>query len=524
MLCLKLQALPQSGSKRRKLSARGVAECFLKFSPRVSYRENERALVASDSGGEAEAIVSTAHNMWVFVDIASTSHLFHGEEGVMKSAMLLARDLGFGVQCAVADTPAGAQAFAVAHPGSILPAGEERDRLKTLSLPLTLHMEGLNPWARPSQIESILTFFLMLGFKTAGELARFTLASFQERWGEAGVLFWQRLHAQDHQVISPLLATEPLEDYVHLDFPVSLVSLLMRHTDKSLDYLFSRLQGRRLFARKLVVTLHCEYSETKYKIEIEPNVPSRDQSLYATLLENRLSELDLINPIRDFEMAIVPCPEKSHQLDFFEPRTTDHDKLQTLFSLLQQSSIKPGLYEIEAAVLPERAWRIVSEPKNDGSVNELGETVAGIGTIHTSTQRYPQLQAGSGKRIVAAGKRIKQKSNGRRNDWASLGNTTGEPAVAPEPKYGASVMTAPRPTRILKNPLPLTIEELERLKILSHNPIERLENAWWEDETDGAHALGLKRDYYFAVSPEGQCLWIYQDLVSDEYFLHGYFD
>ncbi|MEK7355459.1 MAG: hypothetical protein AAB250_03375, partial [Bdellovibrionota bacterium] len=487
ILCLKLPALPQSGSKRRAKTLKAVSECFLKFSPRVSFRED-------------------AHNMWVFVDIASTSHLFQGEEGVMKSASLLARDLGFGVQCAVADTPAGAQAFAVSHPGSILPAGEERDRLKTLSLPLLLHMEGLVPWVRPTQVESILTFFLMLGFKTAGELARFTLASFQERWGETGVLFWQRLHAQDAQVISPLLPTEPLEDYVHLDFPVTLVSLLLHHTDKSLDYLFSRLSGRRLFARKLVVTLHCEFSDTKYKVEIEPNVPSRDRTLFATLLENRLSELDLLNPIRDFEMAIVPCPEKSSQLDFFEPRTTDQDKLQTLFSLLLQSSVKPGLYQIEAAVLPERAWRLVSEPKPD---KDAASPVRKGGAIHNPPQRYPQL--------VAAGKRMRRKQS---QSWVAP--ATDEPAVASQPKYGESVMSAPRPTRVLKRPQPLTIEELERLKILSTNPIERLENAWWEDSTE--NVLGSKRDYYFAVSSEGQCLWIYQDLTSDEYFLHGYFD
>lgn len=107
--------------------------------------------------------------------------------------------------------------------------------------------------------------------------------------------------------------------------------------------------------------LHCEYSKAQHKIEIEPNTPSRNRDLFATLLEKRLENLDLLNPVRDFEMHIVPCPEKEGQLDFFEPRVSDSDKLQTLFSLLLQSGVKPGLYEIEPAILPERGWQLVSD-------------------------------------------------------------------------------------------------------------------------------------------------------------------
>lgn len=91
-----------------------------------------------------------------------------------------------------------------------------------------------------------------------------------------------------------------------------------------------------------------------------------------------------------------------------------------------------------------------------------------------------------------------------------------EPAIAPQPHYGAMVMQAPRPTRLLQKPLLLTVADLQRLKILSANPIERLEDAWWETDT--------RRDYYFAIGSDGQCLWVYQDLRTGEHYLHGYFD
>lgn len=480
-----------------------MAEAFLKYSPRVHLRPLD--------GGA-----------FVFVDIASTSHLFaggvthaapstdsphlfgrgsarravrtrqpedslpigyHGEERLMASAMGLARDLGFGVQCAVADTPAGAQAFATAHHGTIIPPGEERDRLKELSLPLLLQLEGLKTWGRPSVVESIITFFMMLGFKTIGDLSRFTFSALQERWGETGAILWRRVNAHERQVVSPLLPTEPLQDYVHMDFPVSLASLLLHQVQKSVDFLFARLQGRRLVAQKVTLILHCEYSKAQHKIEIEPTAPSRDRDLFLTLLENRLGDLDLENPVRDFELSIAPAPEKSRQLDFFEPRENGHDRLQSLMSLLVQSSLKPGLYRIAPAALPEQGWRLASS--YDSKYGSSDVAVAELEPSHLA--------------------------------FAENEDEDSEVAVAPQPYYGSSVMTAPRPTRILREPVPLALDELAEMKILSSSPIERLENGWWSE-------CEVRRDYYFAVSPEGQCLWIFQDPRTEEYFLHGYFD
>ncbi len=490
ILCLKLQELPSSGSKTKKRHLRAIAESFLKFSPRLIYRPG------LDSSSE--------RTLWLFIDIASTSHLFLGEEEVARDACLLSQVLGFGAQYAISDTPAGAQAFTAAHPNTVYPQGEEKEGLKKLSLPLLLHLEGVQAWEKPSQIENILTFFLMIGFKTAGDLSKLSAASFRERWGETGLTLWKRVNAQDRTVISPLVPTEPLEDFVHLDFPISLVSLLLRHSEKSLDYLFARLQGRRLFARKLIVTFHCEYSGAQHKIEIEPNTPCRNQELFTTLLENRLSTLNLENPVRDFEVHVMPCEEKAPQLDFFEPRETHKDKLQTLFSLLLQSSAKPGLFELQAAIMPEKSWRMVTTTLEQPRVvrpEEMTEKRLAKSRNSQMTLGFPQ---GAQARDLAT---------------AQLS----ERSIAYEPQYGTSVEAAPRPTRLLNEPQALTIEELATLKILSSTPIERLEHAWWDDDVE-AQRLSLRRDYYFAVSSEGQCLWIYQDLMTDEYFVHGYFD
>jgi protein ImuB len=472
-----------------------IAESFLKFSPRIVYRSSE------DN--------SVGRILWLFIDIASTSHLFQGEEDCARDACALSQALGYGVQFSIADTPSGAQAFISAHPNSICAAGEEKQELKKLSLPLLLQLEGVHPWAKPSQVESILTFFLMIGFKTVGDLAKLSSASFRERWGETGLTLWKRLNGLDRSVISPLLPTEPLEDYVHLDFPISLVSLLIRHSEKSMEYLFARLQGHRLFAQKLVFIFHCEYSGARHRVEIEPNTPSRNQELFETLLENRLSLLNLENPIRDFEVHLIPCEEKAPQLDFFEPRTTHKDKLETLFSLLLQSSVQPGLFELQDAIMPEHSWRMVQESSSCAPAGAL-----------VRTQNVTDMTKHRNRAALAAGFQM-TKGGGAYPQTTQTSAHVQERSLAYMPAYGARVSEAPRPSRLLSRPTPLAIEDLERLKILSSTPIERLENGWWEEEI--AHS-SQRRDYYFAVSPEGQCLWIFQDLMTDEYFLHGYFD
>ena len=498
----------------KKRTTHAIAESFLKFSPRVVYRIDE-------------SVKDEAASLWLFIDIASTSHLFSGEEELAREACLLSQDLGFGVQWAISDTPAGAQAFATAYPNTICQQGEEREGLKKFSLPLLLHLEGVRAWEKPSQVESILTFFMMVGFKTAADLSKLSALSFQERWGQTGLLLWKRLNASDRAVISPLSATEPLEDYVHLDFPISLTSLLLRHSEKSLDYLFARLQGRRLFAKKLVMTFHCEYSNARHRIEIEPNTPSRDQELFTTLLENRLDGLNLDNPIRDFEVHVIPGEERAPQMDFFEPRESHADKLQTLFSLLLQSSVKPGLFELQKAIMPEDSWELVQEldqsrhvvrPEDVTIKRQQQQQLAllnfsggSVESYQQSTPSFPQDEGVLAARDAGAVTRT------------SVSKIVNEQAVAYEPRYGDTVEAAPRPTRLLAKPMPLTIEELERLKILSSTPIERLEHAWWDDDDD-SDRNSLRRDYYFAVSTEGQCLWIFQDLMTDEYFLHGYFD
>jgi protein ImuB len=184
------------------------------------------------------------------------------------------------------------------------------------------------------------------------------------------------------------------------------------------------------------------------------------------LLENKLADISLENPIKEYEIEVIPCPEKTHQLDFWEPRISDQDKLNQLVSVFKQAHLTTGFLKPRDEVLPENSFEVTS---NFEKYLPLEDSVDVFGA-----------------------------------------------SLLVRPSYSKTLRNSPRPSRLLKKPKRLLERELEKLEFLSSHPIERIEHGWWESSRG--------RDYYFAVSPLGQFLWIYFDRIENEYYLQGYFD
>ena len=439
-LCLSLQQHPNPS----------IAENFLTFSPKVHFREPGL----------------------VFIDISNTSSFFGGEQKLANEALHLSHEFFPLSTAAIADSPSAAQVFSSRQQLYIAPPTEEQEQLNQLPLETLTQLEGLVAWSSPREVEDIISFFQTLGLKHIGDLQNFEIESFRERWGQTGSLLWKRLHGLDRQVISPLQPSELLTEYVYLDYPVSLVSFLLHCLEKNLRILFSRLHGRGEFVQKVNLHLFCEYSDKCHLIELTPANPNRNLELFLKLLENKLVDLDLDNPIREFELEVISCPEKIQQLDFFEPQERSSDKLHQLMSLFNQASIHTGYFRPCNEMLPENSW----------SVNSNFESYSAL-TDHVEIEELDEVK---------------------------------RQAFQIKPAYSKQLSHAPRPSRLLDKPRPLTEGQLKQLHFLSQHPIERLEDSWWEDSRG--------RDYFFAVSTKGQNLWVFYDRIEDQYYLHGYFD
>ena len=76
-----------------------------------------------------------------------------------------------------------------------------------------------------------------------------------------------------------------------------------------------------------------------------------------------------------------------------------------------------------------------------------------------------------------------------------------------------------RPSWLLRIPKALTsVSDIPTLRgplTIIDGP-ERIETGWWDD-------LGIKRDYFIALTQDYSQVWIYKDAVSNQWFLHGIF-
>jgi protein ImuB len=434
ILCLNLQQTHEAS----------CAEVFLKFSPRVQFR----------------------YPSYIFIDIESTAGLFGGELNILKRCVETARAIAPKATGAIADSPPVAQVMVHHRPFAISKMGEDFKVISKLPVSALCEMEGLESWNKRKPIEHIANFFKAMGMEWIEDVFHFQEASFRERWGEAGIILWKRLHGRDFQVISPLLPQDPLAGYGYFDDPVSLVPVLMQKMKPQVDLLFLRLEGLARFAQKLEVTLFCEYSEKRHHLMVEPVSPSRDRKLFEDLFLQKLEKLDLDNPIREFEVQIYDVVEKVQQLDFFQPRDTSEDRWRRLISFAQQAEVEMGFLQIEPSLLPEQSYSFQSDWPKDFSPKNLVE-------------------------------------------WS-------DNAIQVKSVYAKNLADSPRPSLLLKEPLLLSKFVLKTLKLLTRFPTERIESAWWKKSEE--------RDYYFAMSKKGQLLWVYQDLATESYYLHGYFD
>jgi hypothetical protein len=402
----------------------------------------------------------------LFGDIRQTLWLFKSSKSLLEEILFRAEDLGFKeVSLALSDTAAGAQALTQHFDFFISEPGRESFSLSPLPVSSLKDLEGLKAWDKPAQVEDIAEFLPGLGLRSLGDLMKLPPESWNLRWGDLGSLLQTKISSAEKSVFAPLIPELPLVAYHHFDFPIADREWLLESMKPRLQELLFRLEGREQALDRLSLLMICEYSDAHHRLELSPSHKARDLDLLLTLLRERFKDLSLENPVREWEIEIQPLSSSPQQLDFWEPQAAmEKENLLRLQSLLHDRQIESGFLKLLPAQLPEKSWSFQNEPQPF----ELPAT-----DFAFEERSHREL-----------------------------------------PVYSEGLNSAPRPTRILEAPCPITHDELRGFRFLHRSPLERLDLPWEE----------TCRDYWLALNSKQQCVWVFRDLTNSTYYLHGYFD
>ncbi len=449
-----------------------LAESLLEISPAVEL-----------SGAEGIFADASSSNLWGKSKI--------GEEGLLKALSERCHQWGYRAQMVIADNKFTAMALAMHCPR---PQRIERIEGAAASLLAPLSLAVL-----PAS-EELLWSWTALGLKTLGDLAALPTSGVGVRFGKEGMLMQRLARGEDPRPLIPLHSSPLLTESMFLEWPAESLEPVLAALKTVVDRLITRLLARGLALTKLEIAFELEGNK-EAKIVLPLAKPTRSSSLLMHLFQEQLNQMQVTAPIVAIKVeALETGPGEQVQLSL-ESTPQIEKALETVLSRLQAVQGEEALFSASPVDVhrPERAWeKIPFRPDKTLSSKESKAK-----SRHKKLAR-PELLPREEQGCLFA-----KKENKEENVLCTKGI---------------------RPTRLLSSPKPLKVEtsssgRITAVRIGSRRHVaasvrgpERLQGEWWQ--TDG----GFFRDYFRTlVVGVGGC-WIFRDICSGNYYLHGYFD
>lgn len=403
----------------------------------------------------------------VFVDVTRV----HGVSVTVSSLVGAARSVGLVARAGLAGAPWAALVLASE------PSLSDAERACTSA---GVGREAAAPLARLPLASARLpdvahTALDMIGIRTIGALLALPVAGLERRFGGATGHIARALAGRARIELVPFVPDEAIVESMRIDEgSADDLQALGFRVKAVVDRAARRLVGRGLGAEALALTVDIapffdgpNTRPSQHLVELELGHPHQDGALLRELLGDRLAALPPPGPVTGLRLLVVRAsPVVPIQLGLFddpEPRETVHASVARLASLLGDDRFGVALCE---DFRPERAYV--------------------LGTVHVP----------------------KCRGNGR---------STAEPTPAEPIPALAGAPPGPRPTRLLREPRPLPGRPLDGLPSSAIDGPERLVSGWWDDSP-------MARDYFVVADRWGRRSWIFRELASSRWFLHGYFD
>jgi len=414
--------------------------------------------------------VSVADSATLLLEIKGSMRYYGGLQHLLRRfSQQLAEYRAHQIQIAVAPTAAAGLLLAKSQTNAPVLTDYRRLRAALASVPIRLL-----PLSHKLKQQ-----LRRLGLRYLQDLWRLPREDLSRRYGETLVVYLDALTGMNTEMLDYYRLPDHFTSQWHLDYETrdaaALVAIVKCLLEKLEEYL-----------------IQCDYHIHGYSVE-----------LWNGKKKPHVITVGLRKPGRQL----------SHLLNLFEEqlkRYTLRDKVSSV-KLHSRHLVKATVCSASLAFSPE-----FLQSQNDSGIEidalldlvqaRLGSVA--VKSIHSVADHRPEFAATSSpvKASNSLGKDTLREGRGRR-------------AQASSAKADAALWKQ-RPLWLLPDPHPLRTQRQQPiygdvLKLLE-GP-ERIESAWWSGND-------VRRDYYYAITPNGQRLWIYQELNAPfKWYLHGFF-
>lgn len=403
------------------------------------------------------------------LDITGCDRASGGEERLLHTLTGAVRRLGFAARAAIAPTLGCAWAVARFGEGSIIPDSATRRALA----PLPIAALRISEQARAALAE--------VGVERIGHILDLPRAALPSRFGPELLLRLDQALGQAMEVIEPVRPVEPPRVERQFDGPTTQYEAIETTVHDLLIPLAAELRRRESGARRLDIRL-IRVDAPPECLTITLSRPSRSPRHLWSLVRPRLERVNL-----GFGVEFVSITA---------PRTARlrHEQAGALGGNVDEVPMDRAAAEL-----------------TDALVNRLGPDR--VGSLALAESHIPERR-GTGFQPVSLADR---RDAGVRRDPGP------EPLAAPETRAAA----ADRPSLLLERPEPASAIAItpdgppsllrwrgRDLPIAAAIGPERIGCEWWRRPESA-------RDYFKVQDRVGRWLWVYRELRTNHWFVHG---
>lgn len=470
----------------------------------------------------------------LLMDITGCAPLFGGEAALAESLLADIRRIGYSARMAIADTIAAA--WALAHvderlndkqrskgpvsrnvlpedlPIRISPPGQARAELKFLPIGTA---------RLPLADQEILQ---NLGIRSIGQLLSLPLPDLPSRLSDQAIVRIQQLNETLDESITPIPELNPVMAEWSSDEPATGFQDLKYIIGQLCPSIEEQLVRRRVACSQM----QCEFRSpggVNQAMQAGVVKPTQSAQLLSEVMTLRLEFL-ITNAFRaqqrmQSKAQHAPTASATGEL---QSATTDGEEFLQLIDrpvhAVRLTATSVPLPVSRQRDLFSSSEHVVPDEELATLVARLSGRLGAENVLKADPQPDPRPEQSIRLSPILAS----EQSGAVQSQKDNLLRTMVTPDDADSPKLSLPV---PRPLQLLEVPLPLGNFDGHRdasaIVVLGQNhelitwsAPERIQTGWWTDSP-------CHRDYYQVETSRGSRLWIYRDLNTHAWFLHGFF-